>query len=65
MDKLPFFNKIVRNVLIVKDMNNNKNRTYTFVEKTAIVKKTSQTDKVVINNIFASVIQKIKDKHLS
>lgn len=46
-------------------MNNNKNRTYTFVEKTAIVKKTSQTDKVAINNLFASVIQKIKDKHLS
>lgn len=46
-------------------MENNKNRTYTMVEKTPIVKKTSQNDKVAINNLFSLVIQKIKDKHLS
>lgn len=45
-------------------MENNKNRTYTLVEKTPIVKKTSQVDKVTINNLFNQVIQKIKDKHL-
>jgi|LauGreDrversion4_2_1035121.scaffolds.fasta_scaffold402200_3 hypothetical protein len=44
---------------------NNKNRQFTRVEKTPIVKKTTTTDKVVINNLFNTVIQKIKDKHLS
>jgi hypothetical protein len=43
---------------------NNKNRQYTRVEKIPIVKKTSTSDKIVLNNLFNTVIQKIKDKHL-
>jgi hypothetical protein len=44
---------------------NNKNRTYTKVDKMPIVKKTNESDKITINNLFNQVIQKIKDKHLS
>jgi hypothetical protein len=49
------------------DMNTetNKNRTYTETERTPIVKKTTVSDKLIINSLFNSVIQKIKDKHLS
>ncbi len=46
-------------------MENNKNRTYTKVEKTPIVRKVNNTEKTIINNLFNTVIQKIKDKHLS
>lgn len=45
-------------------MENNKNRTYSMVERTPIVKKTTQVEKVSINNLFNQVIQKIKNKHL-
>jgi hypothetical protein len=63
----------VENVLIVEyknknsDMNTetNKNRTYTETERTPIVRKTTVSDKLIINSLFNSVIQKIKDKHLS
>jgi hypothetical protein len=43
----------------------NKNRTYTKVDKISIIKKTNESDKSTINNLFNQVIQKIKDKHLS
>lgn len=43
----------------------NKNRTYTKEEKTPLVKKTNQSDKVTLNAIFNQVVQKIKDKHLN
>jgi hypothetical protein len=59
---------VVMNVHILNKRNmnteNNKNRQYTRVEKIPIVKKTSTSDKIVLNNLFNTVIQKIKDKHL-
>lgn len=46
-------------------MDTNKNRTYTKEEKTSLVKKTNQSDKIVLNVIFNQIVQKIKDKNLN
>jgi hypothetical protein len=46
-------------------MDINKNRTYTKEEKTSLVKKTNQSDKVALNAIFNQIVQKIKVKNLN
>lgn len=51
--------------MLIMNTEINKNKTYTREEKTPVVKKTNQNDKVSLNGIFNQIVQKIKDKHLN